>query len=577
MKKLGYDTLDVIIVSGDAYVDHPAFAASIIGRYLSSLKLKVGIIAQPDWHSTDDFKKMGRPDLFFGVTAGNLDSMLALYTAQRKIRSSDPYSEGNQPGKRPYLPTIVYTNRIREAFKNVPVIIGGIEASLRRIAHYDYYSDKIRPSVLLDSKADLLVYGNGEAPLKEIVSRLKKGIPFHEIKYIRGTVIPVNMKDKASFEKNINLPSFEEVKVSKPSFNKMTSLVMKNLNPYNALPLYQGSLSRGILVNPPAYPLPTEELDKIFELPFTRKAHPQYKNKIPALQVVESSIFSHRGCYGGCSFCTLALHQGNIIQSRSSSSVKNEVLALAKNKNKEITVSNIGGPTANMYGTFCKNKTAKEKCRRSSCIYPQICTNLEISSKPYLKLLKSIRELDEVKAVFINSGIRYDLALPDQEFIDELVTYYTPGQLSVAPEHCSDKVLNIMNKPSSRLYDKFAEIFYKKSKNRNKRQYLMPYFIVGHPGADEKTEKELSNYILKNRIKNEQFQEFIPIPMTLSAAIYYSGVHPLTGEKVYSEKRTGVKKTWKMRMITPQSNKKRACCPKHKNVASPFRGAFFLY
>ncbi|MDD5067313.1 MAG: YgiQ family radical SAM protein [bacterium] len=546
--RLGWRELDVILVSADAYADHPAFGAALIGRYLESLGLAVGIIPQPDWRSTGDFTRLGRPKLFFGVTAGNLDSMVSLYTAQRKIRSDDPYSENGRPGKRPYLPSLVYTNRLKEAFPGIPVILGGIEASLRRIAHYDYYTDTVRPSLLLDAKADLLVYGNAEKPLSELVMRLKKGERIEEIKDIRGTVIPVKQKEKQKACFGQLLPSYEEVKKEKERFRDMTRLLAENLNPYQAKVLYQETGTQAVLVNPPSLPLTSEELDVIYELPFTRKAHPVYKKGIPGLKVVENSIAAHRGCYGGCNFCSLFLHQGKTIQSRSISSIQKEVRSLRK-QGHSIVITDIGGPTANMYGTFCRDKEKQKSCTRRSCLYPRICSSLNVSSGKYRELLKTIRDMEGVKAVFINSGIRYDLALLNPDFMDELVQYHTPGQLSIAPEHSVASVLQVMGKPLINLYDEFSRIFYNKCKKANKKQYLIPYFITGHPGADEGTEEELGQYLQKNRIRVEQIQEFYPTPMSLSTAIYHTGLDVFSARRINSEKKLSMKKHWKALLI----------------------------
>lgn len=544
-KALGYDQLDVIIVSADAYVDHPSFAPAIIGRYLQSLGLRVGIIPQPDWSNVDNFKVLGQPRMFFGVTAGNLDSMVNLYTAQRRIRSQDLYSEDGQPGKRPYLPTIIYTNRLKQAFKGVPVVLGGIEASLRRIAHYDFYTDKLRPSILLDAKADLLIYGNGEKPLKEIISLLQKGVPLQDIRDIRGTVVPIKQKEKGSIRLIRPLPSFESVKADKNNFLKMTRIILQNLNPYNAVALYQETGSQGILINPPAIPLPPQELDAVYSLPFTRKPHPRYKKEIPALRTVINSITAHRGCYGGCSFCSIYFHQGKFIQSRSAQSILKEIRhMIAGHKNKSLVLTDIGGPTANMYGTFCRNEKMKKKCQRTSCLYPVICSNLQTSMRSYLSLLHQIKK-SHVKHVFINSGIRMDLALKDKSFVEILAREYTQGRLSVAPEHVHNKILQLMNKPNITIFEQFCRFFKQFSKKAGKVQYITPYFIIGFPGTDEQTEQSLIRYLSAHRISAEQVQEFYPLPMTLAAAMYYTGKDIQSGQDIKVEKKLGMKKIWK--------------------------------
>lgn len=549
--RLGWNECDVILVSADAYVDHPSFGPALIGRFLESLGLRVGIIPQPDWHDGKDFAALGRPRLFFGVTAGNLDSMVNLYTAQRKIRSEDAYSEGGKPGQRPYLPSLVYTNRLKQLYKDVPVVLGGLEASLRRIAHYDYYQDKLRPSILLDAKADLLVYGNGEAPLREIVTRLKQGQTIREMWNIRGTVVPVNLKQKSQIPATAQaLPGYEEILQDKNAFNTMTRMVLDHLNPYLAGPLYQDYGSRGILINPPALPLTTEELDAIYELPFMRKEHPRYEKSVPALTVVAYSLTSHRGCYGGCNFCALALHQGKFIQCRSRNSLLQEAERLAGKAGKPVVLSDVGGPTANMYGTHGKDMNLCRQCRRVSCLYPAICHNLETSGTQYLEMLAALRQHPQVKNVYINTGIRYDLALRQKDFIEALVRYHTQGQLSVAPEHCSDEVLRLMGKPRIASYAEFAAAFYRLSQNYHRKLYLLPYFIVGHPGSSEGSECALARYVQEHDIKVEQIQEFYPTPMSMSTAMYFTGRHPVTGETVVIEKHTRVKKDWKKRIVT---------------------------
>lgn len=545
-KSLGIKEFDVIIVTADAYVDHPSFSAAIIGRYLQSLGLDVGIISQPNWRSTNDFTSLGRPRLFFGVTAGNLDSMVSLYTAQRKIRSDDPYSENGKGRNRPYLPTVVYTNRIKEAYKGVPVIIGGIEASLRRIAHYDYYTDKVRPSILLDSKADILVYGNGEFPLKEIVGNLRSGISLNDMKDIRGTAVIVKGSEKSNLPTQIQwMPSYEEVSKSKTSFSRMTALFFLNLNPYCSTALYQETGSRGVMINPPAFPMNTVDIDAIYALGFKRQAHPMYKGRIPALDMIKFSITAHRGCYGGCSFCSLYVHQGKIVQSRSLESIKKEIAGIASEEGRSVVVTDVGGPTANMYGTYCRDKKTERKCKRKSCLYPSVCSKLNFSADNYLELLKKIRVLKYVKQVYINSGIRADLALVQDGFIEELTRCYTQGQLSVAPEHCEPSVLKVMNKPGIEIYDNFSKIFYSKCKKSKNNYFLSSYFIVGHPGADESTEKILKKYMNKQGIPASQIQEFYPTPSTVATSIYHTGQDPFSGDKVTVEKRPGQKKRWK--------------------------------
>ncbi len=542
------EKFDVILVTADAYVDHPSFGSAVIGRYLESLGLNVALIARPDYKTSRDFRLLGAPSLFFGVTAGNLDSLTALYTSQRKIRSTDAYSPGGETGARPYLPSIVYTNRIKESFKGVPVILGGLEASLRRISHYDYYQNKVRRSVLLDSKADMLVYGNGEAPLSELVSRLRSGERFCSIKDIRGTAVPVTSSSLKKISKEaLTLPSHKEVSSEPEKFSLMTKIVYENLSPYTGRTLLQEGAGRGVKVNPPAFPLKKSEIDRIYRLPFQRKAHPYYLKNIPALTTVKSSIISHRGCYGGCSFCSLSLHQGKFIQSRSLSSIIREAEKIAGEG--YATISDIGGPTANMYGTSCRSADIMKRCRRISCLYPQPCPHLNSSARKYLKVLSAVKNIKNIKNVYISSGIRCDLALKDKSFIQILASEYVPGHLSAAPEHICEAVLKVMGKPSSEKYEKFKNIFKEASARAGRRQYLMPYFIVGHPGADSETEAALASYIKKEKINIRQVQEFCPSPMTASTSIYFTSINPFTGEKVYAEKKSSIKKKWKNNLL----------------------------
>lgn len=548
-KQRNIPEFDVILVTADAYIDHPAFGAAIIGRYLESLNLRVGIIPQPDWKNTEDFTVLGRPGLFFGVTGGNLDSMVALYTAQRKIRSDDAYSEGGIPGRRPEMPTVIYTQRIKQAFKGVPVVIGGIEASLRRIAHYDFYREVVKPSILLDAKADMLVYGNGEAPLRDLVKRLQSGAEFQDIRDIRGTAVPVKGRDKSLHTDAINLPSLEAVRTDKSAFADMTLAILDNLNPYAARPLLQETGTRAVRINPPAIPLTTEELDAVYALPFLRKAHPRYRDEIPALRTVRHSIISHRGCYGGCRFCALTFHQGKIIQSRSRESILSEVEQITSQRKKPVIITDIGGPTANMYMTGCRDQGEKN-CTRGSCLYPNICPRLETDSTAYETVLNDVLSHPGVRGVFINSGVRYDLALKNKSFIRELVRKHTGGHVSVAPEHCSSSVLHLMGKPDINTYMKFRNIFQEiAGQEEAKDIFLMPYLIIGFPGASPETEKELEEFVHRNRIKMEQIQEFTPTPMTPATAMYYTETDIFTHTPIHVEKKSSVKKKWKQRII----------------------------
>ena len=543
----GWDALDVIIVSGDAYVDHPSFAAAIIGRFLQALGLRTGIIAQPDWRCTEDFLVLGRPRLFFGVTAGNLDSMVAHYTAQRKIRTQDAYTEHGEHGRRPYLPTVVYTNRLKAAFRDTPVIIGGIEASLRRVAHYDFYTDTVRAPVLLDAKADLLVYGNGEAPLAEIVARLGRGEPLRAMKDVRGTVAPIGKDDAPPAADAVELPSYEEARDNKDAFARMTRLVLENLNPFNARTLLQRAGTRRVRVNPPALPLDVAAMDRIYALPFQRRPHPRYRGSIPAFEMIRASVTAHRGCYGGCSFCALSLHQGRFIQSRSRESILAEVAGLVRAGKRVVT--DVGGPTANMYGTGCRGGAAMNACARSSCLYPAACAHLETTAAAYLDVLRAARAIAGVGGVFVNSGVRFDLALQNPGFISELARHHTQGEISVAPEHCDGGMLALMHKPPVEVFEEFLAAFRGACARAGRKAGVAPYLIVGHPGATDLTEGRIKSFVARHGLKADQLQEFYPTPMTLSTAMYHTGTDVFTGRPVAAPRKIGEKKRWKEQVL----------------------------
>jgi uncharacterized radical SAM protein YgiQ len=537
MDSLGWEQCDVILVSGDAYVDHPSFGAAVIGRTLEARGFRVGIIAQPDWHSPDDFTRLGRPRLFFGVTSGNIDSMLHHYTANKKLRHDDPYSPGGRHGLRPNRAVIVYSNLIRQAYKDVPIVLGGIEASLRRLAHYDYWDDAVRRSILFDAKADLLVYGMGERAIGRIAQILntEDGIQNLELQNVPGTAVICRSSELPKFETSeyAELPSFEEVSTSKEAFNKAFVIASAEANPYFGKRLLQKHGDRYLLVNPPAMPLTTEELDSVYALPYQRKAHPSYSEQIPALETVKWSITSHRGCYGGCSFCTLYFHQGPVIQSRSIESVIKEIEALANDPKFKGTISDIGGPTANMYGTGCKINGREKFCRKASCLAPQMCENLKPGQHASVKLWHEALKVPEVKNVFVASGVRYDLALHDHKYSKELIQKHTGGHLKVAPEHCSSNVLKQMNKPALSVFIEFIKIFRHLSK---KEQYLVPYLISSHPGCSYDDMLDLKSFLKRNNLTVEQVQDFIPLPMTASAAMYHTGINPYTGEKLFVER-----------------------------------------
>jgi uncharacterized radical SAM protein YgiQ len=533
IQKLGWKQCDVILISGDAFVDHPAFGAALIARYLEWLGLKVGILAQPDPHNPESFLKLGAPKLFCGITAGNVDSNLAALTVLRKKRSNNPYSPESIPDMRPRNATIVYTSLARHFFKNVPIVIGGIESSLRRFAYYDYWSNAVRRSILFDSKADILIYGMAESPLKEFVNLFQKTqtIPTS----IPGTALIVKEKPACARE----LPAYEEVSsnssAGRRAFMNMTKIIEEESNPFYGRRLIQKHDNRYLLINPPAPPLSTEELDLIYNLPFTRKPHPIYAGKrIPAYEMIKDSITTHRGCYGGCRFCAIGAHQGKIITSRSISSVLSEVSRIASDKNFKGTISDLGGATANMYGTYCK-KGLKNPCKRTSCLFPKICQNLQTSHQTYLELLKKVRTYHGIKHSFVSSGIRFDLALLPQntEWLEELVAYHIPGRIKIAPEHISEKVLKAMHKPSFHIYRSFIKKFLELSHKYNKKHAIAEYFITSLPTCGAEETKLLASFLKKKRISAEQIQDFYPAPLTMATAMYYTGLSPDTMQPIY--------------------------------------------
>jgi uncharacterized radical SAM protein YgiQ len=537
MGSAGWGKCDIILVTGDAYVDHPSFGAAVIGRVLESRGFRVGIIAQPDWLSTTDITRLGKPRLFFGVTSGNIDSMLHHYTANKKLRHDDPYSPGGRHGLRPNRAVIVYSNLIRQAYKDVPIILGGIEASLRRLAHYDYWDDAVRRSVLFDAKADVLVYGMGESAIVRIaeVLNVNNDVQNEELQAIPGTafIIRKQKAERLHGSDYIEIPSYEEVSQTKEKFNQAFVIASGEANPYFGKKLIQKHGDRYLLVNPPAMPLSSAELDAVHVLPFSRAVHPSYKEPIPALETVKWSIASHRGCYGGCSFCTLFFHQGPVIQSRSIGSVVSEAESFTEDPKFKGNISDVGGPTANMYGTGCKINGREKTCRRASCLAPSLCVNLKIGQHPSVKLWHEIKKIPGIKNIWVASGVRYDLALHDHKYLKELIQKHTGGHLKVAPEHCSTHVLRQMNKPGIKTFVEFLDIFRHMSK---KEQYLVPYLISSHPGCTKEDMLELKSFLKRHRLNVEQVQDFIPLPMTASAAMYHSGMNPYTGEKLFIEK-----------------------------------------
>ncbi|AKU99010.1 Fe-S oxidoreductase [Labilithrix luteola] len=545
MHARGWRELDILIVSGDAYVDHPAFGPVLIARFLEGRGYKVGVIAQPKWDSPEDIARMGRPRLFVGVAAGNLDSMLNKLTAQKKVRSEDQYSPGGRANMRPNRATIVYSNLCRQAFPGLPVVLGGIEASLRRIAHYDYWSDQVRRSILLDAKADLLVFGMGERPAWEIAKRLDAGEPVSALTNIRGTAhVKKNRRewepllaDQSRFvldKKLLVLPSYDEVVKDKEQFAKMSRALQYETNPHNGRPLLQVHGEEAVYFNSPAEPLDESEMDGLYDLPFARAPHPSYKEPIPAFNTVKDSIVTMRGCFGGCTFCSITEHEGRIIQSRSEASVLREVRQLSRMEGFSGVLTDLGGPTANMYKMTCKDERTENACRRLSCVHPGICENLVTDHAPLISLMRKVRSEKGIKRVFIASGVRYDLAERSPEFIRELAQHHTGGQLSVAPEHSNDDVLDKMKKPSIKSYERFAQQFCQASEEAGKEQFLVPYFITGHPGSTLKDTIELAIYLKNNGMRPRQVQDFIPTPMAVATTMFYTGLDPLSGDQVYT-------------------------------------------
>ncbi|MBP1925565.1 putative radical SAM protein YgiQ [Sedimentibacter acidaminivorans] len=555
MNKRGWDQCDFVFVTGDAYVDHSSFGTAIISRLLERYGYKVGIIAQPNWKDLESFKILGEPKLGFLVNSGNIDSMVNHYTSFKKKRRNDVYSPGNKPNMRPDRAITVYSNRIREAYKNVPIIIGGIEASLRRLSHYDYWSDSIKRSILMDSGADLLVYGMGEKSIVQIAESLESGIPISEITYINGTVYKTRDIERP-FEPVI-LPSYNEVTSSKKQYSQSFKIQYENTDSITAKTLVEQYDSIYVVQNPPMEILTEQELDDIYDLEYMMDFHPIYNNLggVPALDEIKFSITSVRGCFGGCSFCALNYHQGRIIQSRSHESIVKEVEKMTVDKNFKGYIHDVGGPTANFRIKACEKQEKYGVCKDKSCLSPERCKNLVVDHSDYLNLLKKIRKVEGVKKVFIRSGIRYDYAIYDSkdDFIKELCKHHVSGQLRTAPEHVSERVLKLMGKPSIKTYNIFVDKFYSESKKQNKEQYIVPYFISSHPGSRLKDAIELAEYIRDMGHTPEQVQDFYPTPGTLSTCMYYTGINPLSGEEVYIPKSIEERK---MQRALMQYNKK---------------------
>jgi uncharacterized radical SAM protein YgiQ len=599
MDALGWDRCDVILVTGDAYVDHPSFGMAIVGRVLEAQGFRVGIIAQPDWRSRSDFERLGAPTLFFGVTAGNMDSMVNRYTADRRIRRDDAYTPGGQGGFRPDRSVIVYAQRLRECFAEVPLVIGGIEASLRRIAHFDYWQEKVRRSILLDARADLLVFGNGERQIVEIAHRLAGGERIEALIDIRGTAFAGTRADADWLEIDstsvdtpgaiaphpdpyavtprhgaakvprvvnsarevpnaqrsrsvIRLPSFEQVRDDPILYAHASRIVHLESNPGNARALVQQHGKRDIWLNAPPLPLTTEEMDKVYELPYARQPHPAYADaRIPAYEMIRFSVTIQRGCFGGCTFCSITEHEGRIIQNRSSDSIVREIGTI-RDSVPGFTgiISDLGGPTANMYRLACKSREIERACRRPSCVYPGICPNLNTDHKPLIELYQRARALPGIKKVLIASGVRYDLANESPEYIRELAQHHTGGYLKIAPEAISEGPLSKMMKPGIGTYYRFKKLFERYSKAAGKEQYLIPYFIAAHPGTTDEDMLELALWLKENGYRADQVQAFLPGPMASASAMYYSGKNPLrrvtrTSERVHVPKGLKVRRLHK--------------------------------
>lgn len=536
LEKLHIDKLDFVYVIGDAYVDHPSFGHAIISRVLEHNGYTVGIIPQPDWHNCEDFKRLGKPKLGFIVMSGNIDPMVNRYTAAKKVRNTDLYSPGGRAGLRPDRADIVYCNRIREAYGDVPIIIGGIEASLRRFAHYDYWSNKVRRSILIDSGADLLIYGMGERQIVEIAELLAVGVPVREIKGISGTVYAES--NNASLpDDGIMLPSFDDVSESKVKYAEATRVEYEEQDAVRGKTLIQRDGNRYIVQNPPAMPLTTQELDDVYELPYTRTYHPMYKKLggVPAIKEIEFSITSCRGCFGGCNFCALTYHQGRTVTARSHKSILREAELLATLKNFKGYIHDVGGPTANFRHAACNEQLKRGVCKTKQCLFPRPCRNLIVDHSDYLNLLKKLRSLPRIKKVFIRSGIRYDYLVKDKDdsFFYELLKHHISGQLKVAPEHISDNVLKYMGKPGFDVYSKFCNKFSKVNTELKMDQYLVPYLMSSHPGSTLADAIKLAEYLRDIGHNPEQVQDFYPTPGSISTCMYYTGIDPRTMESVY--------------------------------------------
>ncbi len=529
MAARGWDELDVLFVSGDAYVDHPSFGTALLARLLEAEGYRVGILAQPDWRNPAALHAMGRPRLFAAISAGAMDSMVNRYTAAKKVRNDDAYTPGGRAGARPDRATIAYTAAVKGAFKGVPTLIGGIEASLRRLAHYDYWDDRVRRSVLVDSKADLLIFGMAESPLLEVTRRLAAGAAIEAIRDVPGTAYLARVAPDGA----VVLPAYEQVAADHEAYNRAFKLAAQEASPFNGKPLAQGHGERLVVVNSPALPLTGQELDRIYALPFCKLPHPSYAETIPAYEQIKFSITSHRGCFGGCAFCAITHHQGKTIQSRSPASIRAEIDDLASHPEFRGTISDLGGPTANMYGLECGDPAKQAACRRQSCLYPEICPELVTADRRAVHLLRDLRRHPAVKHLFVASGVRFDLLEHQPDYFADLLQHHVGGLLKVAPETVSPQVARIMRKPGPQAFARFLDSFRARSLALGRRQAVVPYFISGHPGCTLADMVEVACFLKRHNLRVEQVQEFTPTPGSLATCIYHTGRDPFSGEAVY--------------------------------------------
>lgn len=584
MERRGWSELDVLLVTGDAYIDHPSFGVATLGRWLERLGFRVGVLAQPRFGGPEaltEWRRMGRPKLFVGVSAGTVDSMINNYTANKKSRSDDMYSPGARAGLRPDYASVVYAKLAKQAFPDTPLVVGGVEASLRRLAHYDYWQNRIRPSIVSELGCELLVFGMGEKTGQRIAEELNEAAAggvastrdaatlsaLSRLRECRGVAYLTTREAARELQPRLTLPSFEEVRDDKRKFAKAAYFIEYEASPFNGKRLVQHHGRSAVVVNPPALPLNTAELDSIYELPFCKDQHPSYQERIPATDMIRFSVAAVRGCFGGCSFCAITLHQGRVVQSRSESSVLNEVAKLCEQPEFKGIVSDIGGPTANMYGLHCKSADIQGKCRKLSCVHPRVCPHLQSDHLSQIRLLKKARVLPGIRKINVASGLRYDLAMADQKsggtYLRELVSHHVGGQLKVAPEHTDSEVLELMRKPGFEEFEKFSLLFEEYSREAGKEQYLVPYFISAFPGSGPAQMEKVHEYLKERGWHLQQVQAFIPTPMTLATAMYWTGIDPMTRKQLY------VAKNWRDRklqqaLLQPQK-------PEHKKILADYR------